>query len=85
MPLALVLTIVLIPALWVSGVKKADSDWYLADPYSYSSCRSHCYYGFFEHLKPWPFREHATYESAKVGDVDKCTGEKFNGQWWYKP
>lgn len=85
MPIGAVLALVFGLALWGEGVQKADGNWYERNPLSYSACRPYCYYKFFEHLEPWPLREHATYECPTEGAVDKCTGEKFNGKWWYKP
>lgn len=85
MPIGLVLVFVLVPALWVGGVRKADRDWHERWPYSTSSCRPYQYYGFWAHLVPWPLRQHASYElPPKDGDKNLCTGEIFNGRWWYK-
>lgn len=36
-------------------------------------------------LIPYPFRKGETRIEFIAGDKDQCTGETFNGQWWYKP
>lgn len=36
-------------------------------------------------IKPWPFRSSRYYQCPKEGDKNRCTGEVYNGKWWYKP
>jgi hypothetical protein len=53
-------------------------------------CRPQCYMSGTFHdtvirsLEPWPFRKNMYFECPKRGDVDKCTGEIYNGDWWFK-
>lgn len=35
-------------------------------------------------MKPWPFRVGKERECPRKGDVNRCTGETFNGRWWHK-
>jgi hypothetical protein len=48
-------------------------------------CRPHWCRSRWNWLKPWPFRRGTIRECPQAGDVDKCTGEVYNGQWWYSP
>jgi len=53
------------------------------DEHGYSCGVSYCYNKLA--LKPWPFRSGRYYSCPRVGEVNRCTGEKWNGQWWYTP
>ena len=84
MSLVAVLLLVFGLAGWSAGVGKANSDWYTHGAY-HAKCRRHCDYRNGMELVPWPIRKHAGYECPRADDVDKCTGEAFNGEWWYSP
>ena len=84
MSLIAVLALVFGLAAYTGGVKKANDNWYNTGPYT-AKCRSHCYYRGLSLAVPWPIRKTAGYECPRVGEVDSCTGEVFNGKWWYKP
>lgn len=36
-------------------------------------------------LFPYPVRRGKYHIDFAAGDTDTCTGETFNGKWWYRP
>ena len=32
---------------------------------------------------PWPLRQEGV--TPREGAVDRCSGRRYNGQWWYTP
>lgn len=53
----------------------------------YSSMRERTHYDVpgWRWVIPWPFRKGKVRVDFVEGDNDECSGEKFNGKWWYTP
>lgn len=75
-----VLAIVFGLAGYTSLVHKANDsglDWHCVE-YSERKRRS-----TLRHIIPWPMRKGSW--TPVIGATNKCTGEVWNGRWWYKP
>ena len=88
MPLASVP--ILVGWLWLAGIMAAT----VAEPREHLDHPGYCIgyrYGewtgisWYEHFVPYPIRRGHGHRNAEIGAKDKCTGETFNGQWWFKP
>ncbi len=87
MGLAGVLIFVFGVGFWGLGVERANDAWkYSQEPNRYEW---RCYkkvkeYGILRIAVPWPLRN-GTFNRDIPGNMNTCTGEVYNGQWWYKP
>ena len=93
MSLAVVLVIVLAPSLWLSGIKKANDG--RPRYWEAKACYETYIPGGYRHtigdisfgrkLIPWPIRKIGYRVNVWPGMKNSCTGEVYNGRWWYKP